>query len=104
LPAGGGLVPMIAAGSVVVPPVGLALLATGAVVCVGGYLVLHPQWCRSGLRLGGRVLDLAWRVQTAPVRLAASAARAGWPAVKSGAGKLADGVSAIVEALPTPWG
>ena len=104
LTAGGGLVPMIAAGSVVVPPVGLALLATGAVVCVGGYLVLHPQWCRSGLRLGGRVLDLAWRVQTAPVRLAASAARAGWPAVKSGAGKLADGVSAIVEALPTPWG
>ncbi len=104
LTAGGGLVPMIAAGAVIVPPVGLALLATGAVVCVAGYLVLHPQWCRSGLRLGGRALDLAWRVQTAPVRLAGSAARAGWSAARGGAGKLADGVSAIVDALPTPWG
>jgi len=104
LTAGGGLVPMIAAGAVIVPPVGLALLATGAVVCVAGYLVLHPQWCRSGLRLGGRALDLAWRVQTAPVRLAGAAARAGWSAARGGAGKLGDGVSAIVDALPTPWG
>jgi hypothetical protein len=89
---------------VIVPPVGLALLATGAGVCFAGYLVLHPQWCRSGLRLGGRALDLAWRVQTAPVRLAGAAARAGWSAARGGAGKLADGVSAIVDALPTPWG
>jgi cell wall-associated NlpC family hydrolase len=103
LTAGSGLVPLLATGAVVVPPVGLVLLSVGAVVCVGGYLVLHPEWCRSALRLGGRALDLAWRVQTAPVRLTSSAAKTGWSTAKSAAGKVADGITAVTDAIPRPW-
>jgi cell wall-associated NlpC family hydrolase len=88
---GGSLLALGAATSVV-PPVGLALIATGATLCAAGYLVRHPEWCRAALSAGGRALDLAWRVQTAPVRVAASAASA-----------VADGAKSLVDAIPTPW-
>ncbi len=88
---GGSLLALGAATSVV-PPVGLALIATGAVLCAAGYLVQHPAWCRSALSAGGRALDLAWRVQTAPVRVAAAAA-----------GTVVDAAKSVVDAIPTPW-
>ena len=91
LSAGGSLMASGAAGSVI-PPVGLTLIAVGAGLCVAGYLVRHPDWVRAGLRAGGRVLDLAWRVQTAPVRLASSAASAAVSGAKS-----------VIDAIPTPW-
>ena len=69
--AGGSLLAMGATTSVV-PPVGLTLMAVGAGLCVGGYLVRHPEWCRRAIGLGGSALDTAWRVETAPVRVAAS--------------------------------
>jgi cell wall-associated NlpC family hydrolase len=103
LTSGSGLMPLVAAGAVVVPPAGLVLLAAGAAVCVGGYLVLHPEWCRGALHAGARALDLAWRAQTAPVRIAASAADSGWRAAKSGARKVKETVSSVVDSLPTPW-
>jgi hypothetical protein len=70
----------------------LALIATGATLCAAGYLVRHPEWCRAALSAGGRALDLAWQVQTAPVRVAASAASA-----------VVDGAKSVVDAIPTPW-
>jgi cell wall-associated NlpC family hydrolase len=88
---GGSLLALGAATSVV-PPVGLALIATGATLCVAGYLVRHPEWCRAALSAGGRALDLAWRVQTAPVRVAASAAST-----------VVDGAKSVIDAIPTPW-
>jgi hypothetical protein len=91
LTTGGSLLALGAATSVV-PPVGLALIATGATLCAAGYLVRHPEWCRAALSAGGRALDLAWRVQTAPVRVAASAASA-----------VVDGAKSLVDAIPTPW-
>ena len=91
LSAGGSMLALGAAGTVV-PPVGLALIAVGAGLCLAGYLARHPEWCRAAVRLGGRALDLAWRVQTAPVRLAATAASAA-----------ADGARAVIDAIPTPW-
>jgi cell wall-associated NlpC family hydrolase len=89
--AGGSLIALGATASVI-PPVGLGLMAAGAGLCVGGYLVRHPEWCRRGLRLGGAVLDTAWRVQTAPVRVAASVG-----------GSVVDGARSLVSSLPTPW-
>jgi hypothetical protein len=38
------------------------------------------------------VLDTAWRVQTAPVRVAASVG-----------GSVVDGARSLVSSLPTPW-
>jgi cell wall-associated NlpC family hydrolase len=88
---GGSLLALGAATSVV-PPLGLALIVTGATLCAAGYLVRHPEWCRAALSAGGRALDLAWRVQTAPVRVAASAAST-----------LVDGAKSVIDAIPTPW-
>jgi hypothetical protein len=84
--------PFVAAGAVAIPPVGLALIAAGATLCVAGYLARHPAWCRAALGVGGRVLDAAWRVETAPVRAAAS--------VVSKAG---DAARSVIDAIPTPW-
>jgi hypothetical protein len=64
-----------------IPPVGLALIAVGATVVVAGYLYRHPSWVTSVLDAGGRALDLAWRVETAPVRAARS----------------------VISSIPTPW-
>jgi cell wall-associated NlpC family hydrolase len=89
---GGGSLLALGAATTVVPPVGLALLAAGATLCVAGYLVRHPQWCRTALDVAGRALDVAWKVQTAPVRAAS--------AVTS---KVADGARAVLDAIPTPW-
>ena len=50
--AGGSLMAM-GATTAVVPPVGLTLIAVGAGICVTGYLVRHPEWCRSALRVWG---------------------------------------------------
>ena len=88
---GGSLLALGAATSVV-PPVGLALIATGATLCAAGYLVRHPEWCRAARSTGGRALDLAWRVQTAPVRVAASAASS-----------VVDSAKSVIHAIPTPW-
>jgi cell wall-associated NlpC family hydrolase len=88
----GGSLMAIGATSSVVPPVGLTLIAVGAVICVTGYLVRHPEWCRGAARIGGKALDAAWRAQTAPVRAAAS--------VASGA---ADRVRSLADSIPTPW-
>ena len=90
--AGGSLMAMGATTSVV-PPVGLTLIAVGAGICVTGYLVRHPEWCRSAA--AGRrptALDLAWRAQTAPVRAVAS--------VASG---VADRARSLAGSIPTPW-
>jgi cell wall-associated NlpC family hydrolase len=89
--AGGSLMAMGATTSVV-PPVGLTLIAVGAGVCVTGYLVRHPEWCRSGARIGATALDVAWRAQTAPVRAVAS--------VASG---VADRARSLAGSIPTPW-
>jgi cell wall-associated NlpC family hydrolase len=89
--AGGSLMAMGATTSVV-PPVGLTLIAVGAGICVTGYLVRHPEWCRSAVRVGAKALDVAWRVQTAPVRAAAS--------VASG---VADRARSLAGSIPTPW-
>jgi cell wall-associated NlpC family hydrolase len=89
--AGGSLMAMGATTSVV-PPVGLTLIAVGAGVCVTGYLVRHPEWCRSAARIGATALDVAWRAQTAPVRAAAS--------VASG---MADRARSLAGSIPTPW-
>jgi hypothetical protein len=89
--AGGSLL-AIGATTSVVPPVGLTLIALGAGICVTGYLVRHPEWCRSAVRIGARGLDLAWRAQTAPVRAIAS--------VASGA---ADRARSLAGSIPTPW-
>ena len=89
--AGGSLLALGATTSVI-PPVGLGLMATGAALCAGGYLVRHPEWCRRALDAGGTALDLAWRVQTAPVR-----------AVASVGGAVVDGVRSLASSFPTPW-
>jgi cell wall-associated NlpC family hydrolase len=91
LTAGGSLLALGAETSVV-PPVGLGLMAAGAGLCVAGYLVQHPEWCRAAWRAGGRVLDTAWRVQTAPVRVAASAAST-----------VVDGARSVISAIPNPF-
>jgi len=92
LTAGAGLLPFVAVGAVAIPPVGLALIAAGATLCVAGYLVRHPAWCRAAVDAGGRLLDAAWRVETAPVRAAASVA-----------GRTRDAASSVIDAIPTPW-
>ncbi|MDX6519655.1 MAG: hypothetical protein QOF08_260 [Gaiellales bacterium] len=89
---GGGSLLALGAATTVIPPVGLALLAAGATLCVAGYLVRHPQWCRTALDVGGRALDAAWKVQTAPVRVASAAAT-----------KATDGAKALLDGIPTPW-
>jgi hypothetical protein len=89
--AGGSLIALGATTSVI-PPVGLGLMAVGAGLCAGGYLVRHPEWCHRALRAGGTALDLAWRVQSAPVRAAASVG-----------GAVAEGVRSIASSIPTPW-
>jgi hypothetical protein len=71
-----------------IPPVGLALVAIGATVVVAGYLYRHPAWVRTAADAGGRALDLAWRVETAPVRIAASAPGA---------------ARSVISSIPTPW-
>jgi len=85
--AGGSLMAM-GATTAVVPPVGLTLIAVGAGICVTGYLVRHPEWCRSALRVGAKALDLAWRAQTAPVRVASA---------------VADRARSLAGSIPTPW-
>jgi hypothetical protein len=92
LVSGGAALMTLGAGTAVIPPVGLALIATGAALCVAGYLVRRPDWARSALHLGGRALDTAWRVQTAPVRAAASV---GGAVVERG--------KALLDSVPTPW-
>src|SRR5262249_922934 len=57
-----------------VPPVGLALIVVGSALCAGAYLYQNPQLCRRLVGFGGRALDLAWKVQTAPARAAISVA------------------------------
>ena len=47
-----------------IPPVGLALIAVGAGIVVAGYLYRHPGWVTTAAGVGGRALDLAWRVET----------------------------------------
>src|SRR3954452_24913289 len=89
--AGGSLL-AIGATTSVVPPGGLTLIALGAGICVTGYLVRHPEWCRSAVRIGARGLELAWRAQTAPVRAI--------PSVASGA---ADRARSLAGSIPTPW-
>jgi hypothetical protein len=76
----------------VVPPLGLALMAVGAGLCVSGYLVRHPEWCRRAIAVGGSVLDTAWRVETAPVRVAASLG-----------GHAAAAARSVIGSIPTPW-
>jgi hypothetical protein len=88
----GGSMLALGAATSVVPPVGLALIATGATLCAAGYLVRHPDWCRAALSAGGRALDLAWRVQAAPVRVAASAASS-----------VVEGAKSVIDEIPTPW-
>jgi len=85
--AGGSLMAMGATTSVV-PPVGLTLIAVGAGICVTGYLVRHPEWCRGAARIGATALDVAWRAQTAPVRAVAS---------------VADRARSLAGSIPTPW-
>jgi cell wall-associated NlpC family hydrolase len=92
LASGGAALMTLGAGTAVIPPVGLALIATGATLCVAGYLVRHPEWCRSAIDVGGRVLDTAWKVQTAPAR-----------AVASAGGAVVKGAKAVLDAVPTPW-
>jgi len=75
-----GMVAGVVVGTAI-PPIGLALIAVGATVVVAGYLYRHPSWVTSGLDAGGRALDLAWRVETAPVRAARS----------------------VISSIPTPW-
>ena len=94
--AGSGL---MAAGMVVgvvvgtaIPPVGLALIAVGAGIVVAGYLYRHPGWVTTVAGVGGRALDLAWRVETAPVRAAVSAG-----------GSVADTARSVISSIPTPW-
>jgi hypothetical protein len=82
----------IGATTSVVPPVGLTLIAVGAGICVTGYLVRHPEWCRSAVRVGAKALDVAWRAQTAPVRAVVS--------VTSG---VADRARSLVGSIPAPW-
>jgi hypothetical protein len=89
---GGGSLLALGAATTVIPPVGLTLLAAGATLCVTGYLVRHPKWCRTALDVGGRALDVAWKVQTAPVRAASAVAT-----------KVADGAKAVLDEIPTPW-
>jgi hypothetical protein len=89
--AGGSLLALGATTSVV-PPVGLTLMAVGAGLCVGGYLVRHPQWCRRAIGLGGSALDTAWRVETAPVRVATSLG-----------GHAAAAAKSVISSIPTPW-
>ena len=72
--------------------IGTLLVISVLNLLIANYLVRHPEWCRAALSAGGRALDLAWRVQTAPVRVAASAASA-----------VADGVKSVIDAIPTPW-
>jgi hypothetical protein len=88
----GGSLMAIGATTSVVPPVGLTLIAVGAGICVTGYLVRHPEWCRSAARIGATALDVAWRAQTAPVRVGAS--------VASG---VADRARSLAGSIPTPW-
>jgi cell wall-associated NlpC family hydrolase len=88
----GGSLMAIGATTSVVPPVGLTLIAVGAGICVTGYLVRHPEWCRGAVRVGAKALDLAWRAQTAPVRAVAS--------VASG---VADRARSLAGSIPTPW-
>ncbi len=85
--AGGSLMAMGATTSVV-PPVGLTLIAVGAGICVTGYLVRHPEWCRGAARIGATALDVAWRGQTAPVRAIAT---------------VADRARSLAGSIPTPW-
>ena len=85
--AGGSLMAMGATTSVV-PPVGLTLIAVGAGICVTGYLVRHPEWCRGAARIGAAALDVAWRAQTAPVRAVAT---------------VADRARSLAGSIPTPW-
>jgi cell wall-associated NlpC family hydrolase len=89
---GGAALMTLGAGTAVIPPVGLTLMATGAVLCAAGYLVRHPEWVRSALDVGGRTLDAAWRVQTAPVRAAASVG-----------GAVVDRGKSLLDSVPTPW-
>ena len=89
---GGGSLLALGAATSVVPPVGLALITVGAALCVSGYLVRHPEWRRSAFSFGGRVLDLGWRAQTAPLRAASTAVST-----------VADGAKAVLDAIPTPW-
>jgi cell wall-associated NlpC family hydrolase len=89
--AGSSLLALGATASVV-PPLGLTLMAVGAGLCVSGYLVRHPEWCRRAIGLGGRVLDTAWRVETAPVRVAASLG-----------GHAAAAARSVISSIPTPW-
>ena len=70
------------------PPLGLALIAVGSALCAGAYLYQNPQLCRRLVDAGGRALDLAWRVQTAPARAAVS---------------VVSRARSLVESLPTPW-
>ena len=49
----------------------------GAGIVVAGYLYRHPGWVTTAAGVGGRALDLAWRVETAPVRAAVSRRRLG---------------------------
>ncbi|MDX6591619.1 MAG: hypothetical protein QOJ13_815 [Gaiellales bacterium] len=92
LVSGGAALMTLGAGAAVIPPVGLALIATGAALCAAGYLVRHPEWGRVALNLGGRALDTAWRVQTAPVRAAASVG-----------GAVVDRAKSLLGSVPTPW-
>jgi cell wall-associated NlpC family hydrolase len=89
--AGGSLV-ALGAGTAVIPPVGLGLIAAGAGLCAAGYLARHPEWCRAAWSAGGRVLDAAWHVETAPVHVAAAAGS-----------KLVDGAKSVIDSIPTPW-
>jgi len=75
-----------------IPPVGLALIAVGAGIVVAGYLYRHPGWVTTAAGVGGRALDLAWRVETAPVRAAVSAG-----------GSVADTARSVISSIPTPW-
>ncbi len=89
---GGGSLLALGAATSVVPPVGLALIAAGATLCAVGYLVRHPEWCRAALSAGGPALDVAWRVQTAPIRVGTSVAST-----------VSDGAKTVLDAIPTPW-
>jgi hypothetical protein len=60
----------------------------GAGICVTGYLVRHPEWCRGAARIGATALDVAWRAQTAPVRAVAA---------------VADRARSLAGSIPTPW-
>jgi hypothetical protein len=91
LTAGDGLIVMGAA-TAEIPPLGLALCAAGAGLLVASYCYRY----RTQL---GRALDLAWRVQAAPVRYGLRAGARAVHAIGGAAGAALDAGRSALDAL-----